>query len=544
MFANLQQLSGQQLADEFYACGLGEVSILKEMPNLSYKKDTVLLKSREHYLSNALSGIFKIKEAPTLHWNVSSNIFYSSGQSGTLLGEGLYSSIKVENQLELGGIPLTLGGEAIMQQNKLNTRLSSIGIEFDQNMLLTKLKKKIEIDKSQEAFSSLGPMDQMAIKKQFHIEATRQVCLSQEYAIRKNALRVRVDSLQSEVNQDSLLLDSLQLLMKRIDKFEQQVDSLYNNGLSKVDSITESIKVWKQKIAAEQKNVENLFEDGALHRLAKANKGLDGVSKALLNISVFKIGSFRLQGSLFDVASIPLHGATMEIRRNGYYASIAAGKEGRTVVSNPDFATASTFYGEGRRVLRVKSGLGMPEKSHLHLVVSTINAPGSIDSTHPAFAKKNVLVSLESRYEISEHVFTDIIGSLSSSDFTGQYSTTALFSKLYEGVTKGGDNAAALVRLGWKGNNGRSEYSVGYQTVGQNYTSLGNPFLVKNKAMLRLEGKQRFLKGKGQIKGTVLKGNSPASETQGAGIIQHQFSGELSYRLTKKGSRVWASFAP
>jgi hypothetical protein len=159
--------------------------------------------------------------------------------------------------------------------------------------------------------------------------------------------------------------------------------------------------------------------------------------------------------------------------------------------------------------------------------------------------KRNLVILAESRYQISKRVFAEAMASLSSADFSGGSGTGQLLEEITDPGSSSGDNLASLMRFGWSNQQQTSEYSIGYQTVGSNYVTLGNLFLLNNRNALRLEGKQKFSKGKGQIRAYYLKysPNGNGSEATAA-TRQDQISGELSWRIGKKGSRVWARYSP
>lgn len=480
-------------------------------------------------------------------WNIETNNFYASGQATSYFGDGLFSNVRLEHRITIGGIPVGISGDLTLQNNRVNTRLSAIGISFDQTTLLDKYRGQIGEKALQESLNDFTDEQRVLLKEHLTVEATRQVFQSEQYIAGKNIFQRRLDSLSALVHskRDSALLDSLEDIRKNIERNERRVDSLYNGSLSKWDEIQQSIQELRGKVNERLQLLEEKMQAGSLHRYLDNYAGNQGWKSLLLNVSRFQLGTFRLRGSSFDVSSIPLHGLGLEVRRNGYYAAVSYGREGRQQRSLPDYVQNFRLTGEGRRILQVKGGVGVPEKSHLHVAFTSIHLPGDTnDSIGPSFPRRNVLVSLDSRYLVSERFFVELTGSVSNVDFTGKAHTKELLENLYGEAAQGRNNMAGLMRAGWRDKKGQSEYTIGFQIVGSNFVTLGNLFLVNNRNAIRLEAKQRFLHSRGQLKLMYLKGTTNGTTDVNPGIRQDQFSGELSYRLNKHGSRVWANYSP
>ncbi len=502
---------------------------------------------KEKWMSDYFGDILNLNKITQPRWNLETNNFYASGQSASYFGEGLYSNLRLEHQLEIAGLPVGVFGDLILQNNQVNSRLSTIGIEFNQEALLNRYKEQLGKKAIQETFEDLENEQRQSMKENFSIQSSRKVLLSDAYQARKATLFHHIDSLRNAMQprKDSVLLDSLQRLRDGIERTELRVDSLYNAGLSKWNETQQVLQQWRVKVLERQKVLEEKLQAGSMHEYTQKYAGKRNWRFLLLNFSQFRLGSFRIRGSPFDVSSVPLHGIGLEIRRNGYYASLNYGKEGRQQRRLPDYIRNLRLAGEGRKILHVKSGIGVPEKSHLHLAFSSIQVPeASMDTAYSTFPKRNVLISLDSKYLVSEEVFIELTGSVSNADFTGTSSTKELLGSMYDKSVQEGNNMAGLLRFGWRDKKGQSEYTVGCQTVGSNFVTLGNLFLINNRNTIRLDGKQRFLHNRGQVKISYAKGTTNTATNVTPGVQQDQFSGEISYRFNKYGSRAWVSYSP
>jgi hypothetical protein len=324
-----------------------------------------------------------------------------------------------------------------------------------------------------------------------------------------------------------------------------RLDSLYRDGLKHEKEILSAMNKWQHHYQDIQTTLEEKIKNGTLNTKTDSLSKLGGSwMKWLSSISQFTIGTHRINGSPFDVAGIPVHGIGIEVRRNGYYLAAHYGQEGQQNTKLPDYVRNLRLNGQGRTILQVKAGIGAPETNHLHLALTEINLPGDTSHTVVAYPKRNVLLTLDSRYMVGKSFFMDGTVGASNSDFSGKTPTQELLNGIYTNTSTSASNLATLVRAGWKNEQLGAEWSAGYQTVGSNFVTLGNLFLLSNRNALRLEGRQHFLRNKGEMRLTWLHGASNGSSNLYPGIKQDQLSGYLSYRFDRRGSRIWASYSP
>lgn len=523
---------------------------------------------KSKWISDNLGIVNERTKSAVSKSNLEINSFYSSGVSASYFGNGFFSNLRIEQHVTIVGQPMVVQGDLVVQDNSVNRRLSTLNISFDQEALLGKYREKVKKQALKKSFFNLSNEQQQLIQEYLTVDSYRQILLNEAHHLRKNALIHTIDSLRGNMRgsvkgsaakdtlqsislrkikesilTDSMLIDSLHKLQADMNNTERRVDSLYNVSLQKWKEIQQALQKWQENISKYQRladeKIENGFFEGILDGQEKGNK----LNAILMGLRRFNVGSFRMRGSSFDIASIPLNGFNMEISRRGYYASIGYGKEGKQQRQFPDYVRNLRFLGESRTVLQARGGIGMPEKSHLHILFNAMNLPGSTDSAYLSFPKQNVVLSVDSRYMVSERVFIELTGSASKADFTGSSSTKELLSGLYNAEGHG-RNMAGLIQVGWKDKKGKSEYLIGYQMVGDNFVTLGNPFLINNRRSIRLEGKQRFGNNRGQMKASYMKGTTNNTADITPGIQQNRFSGELSYRLTKRGSRIWGTYSP
>ena len=479
-------------------------------------------------------------------WTFEANSFYASGTASSALGGGLFSDLSLSNRLSILGVPVKVSGSLILQNGNVNSRLSSLGVEFDYERFLDRLSREKTQTAFQKKLKELPEKRKKELNEYAQLTNDRKIIGSEQYAQSKRAILNRLDSLSSgtQSHVDSVLLDSLQKIKTKFQDFERKVDSLYAVDSKKWSEITRDIQELREKVNAQRDLFDLQVEQGRLHRFVDQNLKKNAWKSILLNISKLKFGSYYLMDHQFSISGVPMHGVAIEVRRDNYYISISYGKEGKQNRRLPDYVRNVKLSGEGRTVFFARTGIGMPEKSHLHLSFSSIRLSGGADSVFHALPKQNVVISLESKYLLSPQFYLEVTAGLYNSDFTGFATSKVLLSGLYESVGEKQDNLAGLAKIGWKGKNGMAEYSIGYQIVGDKYVTLGNLFLLTNRKSVKVEGRQKFIKGRGQLQVSYTNGTTHGNTDLVPGIKQEQVSGRLSYRLNKRGSRIWGSYSP
>ena len=480
-------------------------------------------------------------------WHINMDNFLATGQSNSYFGEGLYTNLALENKSTILGLPIRLRGSLIAQNKQINTRLSTLSVEFDYHKFIEQYYDKAKTDVYRQAFAKLPIQKQNDIKIQFLLDKCQRTIQTQDYQNAKFALLQEIDSFEinTQSRSDSARLDSLKGCLEKIARWENQVDSTITARSAEWEKLQETYNDLQNNVSKQMRELQEKVEVGSINTLTKQFPRLQNTMTLFLSISRCNIGSYRLSGSAFDISSMPVHGLGVEIRRNRYYASFNIGREGRQNRNLPEYVRNIRLAGEGRKVMYLKAGIGMPEKNHLHLSFSNIQVPGaSNDSLNPSFTKRNTLLSLDSRYLISNSFYIDLTGAVSSADFTGKSNSSDLMREMYAGATNGARNAACLIRSGWRDNMGKNDLSIGYQLVGPEFATLGNLFLLKNRNTLRIEGKRRFWQNKFQIKITYAQAITNNDTDLYPGIRQNQFSGDLSIRLGKQGTRIWGTYSP
>lgn len=481
---------------------------------------------------------------PESNWKINMNTFYANGQSMSYFGDGWFSDLGLENKAQFLGLPIRLAGNLIIQNNQVNTRLSTLALNFDHQKYADQIMQKYKDRFYASAVESLTLQQQRLLQEQFQIESGLTILNHIDYKNCKTKAVKTLDSLQSATG-DSIAIDSALARVQLYNALELRIDSMSRKYRRLQKEVREAHDQVRHSWNKQYQLLESKIQTGSLDQVDSDVPGMSKLKSIFAHISRLNLGSFSVTGSTFDISSIPVHGIGLEIRRNGYYATISYGREGKQRRNLPDYVRNLRLAGEGRRLAYVKAGIGMPEKSHVHLSLSQIQVSGtSSDTLFPSLPKRSVSLSLDSKYLLHDQFYLNLTGSLSGADFTGKTKTTDLLADMYDNMLGRGQNLACLAQVGWKDKSGINDINIGYQIIGSEFTTLGNLFLLKNRNTIRVEARHQIWKNRLQIKWTYLKGITKGENDLYPGIRQNQFSGTLSCRLDKRGSRIWGTFSP
>ncbi|MDX2280210.1 MAG: hypothetical protein NW218_11525 [Saprospiraceae bacterium] len=528
-------------------CGSVFMQSIKSKGDLEYKKAVDSLVDK--YLSKKF---FEIPELslksliPKVETEIDVSTMYANGASASYFGSGWFTDIQITQRSTVLEIPILLTGELVVQQNKVNRRLSGISVSFDAETYFNKWKSKIEQQSFQQHLKSL-PIDQKEkMLSQAQVENWRSKMLEPEYQQQKAALLKQIDSLQNTTLErtDSLALEKLKDTRSHLNQWEIKVDSMYQKGMTEVNSLQGNFDVWKRNYS----NFQETLSQGKNATIPIPDKYNNGRFTShypwLLNLRNLKFGNFRMNGSILDVNSVPLRGGCAQYMVGKYFFAFGIGKEGQTQRNLPDYVQHYKFNASGRHIMQVKVGVGAPDASHAHLSLTTIKVPeSSSDSNVTTFARKNVLLNLDGRYNLNKAFYVTMLAGLANSDFSGKSEFNNLLNELYDKQNKM-DNFAGIANIHWRAFQGKTELAFGFQHIGFDYISLGNPYLLVNRNSLKLEWIQHLLKHRAKLKFNILASQDAGTKSMNANFRQRQLSGEFSFRLDKRGSRLTASYTP
>lgn len=481
-------------------------------------------------------------------WLVDLDNSYAYGPSISYLGNGLFSNILLQREIVLLGYPIVLKGNLIVQNNQLNTRLSNISFEFDYSRHIDNIVNDNKILLRSIEISKLSPTQITLLKKRKIAELYLKQISKEEYQRAKINLITQIDSISGQGRpDDNKYIDSLTNRLNTLSVFENKVDSVMNNNrlINILDSIYSEVN---QTINLKEQEILLSLEEGTYHKIIKKYPELSrvkNIKSALLNIPKLNIGSFRSTGTTFDVPRIPLHGISVEAKRNNLYLAGMYGIEGYQSQNSPHALRAVSVFGEGREVASIKAGVGAAKRDHIHFSLTQIkNRKHGPNANQIVGARNNIVATCDTRMQIDNSVFFEATGSLSGADYGGNKGATELLNDLYKNAVTGSSNFAYLIRSGWEDMEKKHVISLEYQSIGDQFVSLGNPLLIPGRSNIRLNTKHQLFNKKLRLGFLYAYGTGVSNNNLYPDINQNQMSIDLSLRISKQGGRIWLAYSP
>ncbi len=481
-------------------------------------------------------------------WLVDLDNSYAYGPSISYLGDGLFSNILLQKETVLFGYPVALKGNIVVQNNQLNTRLSNLSFEFDYSKYVDNFVNENKSVLKNIEISKLSPMQIALLKKRKVAELYLKKIGEEEYQRAKINLITHIDSINgSGVPYDNKYVDSLTNRLNTLNTFENRVDSIMNNNrlINTLDSIYVALN---QTVNLKEQEILQSLEEGTYHKIIKKYPELskvNNIKSALLNIPKLNIGSFRSTGTSFDVPRVPLHGISIETKRNNLYLAAMYGIEGRQSQNSPHALRAISVFGEGREVASIKAGVGTAKMDHVHFSLAQIKNPKQDTNTNQIVgARNNIVATCDTRMQIDNSVFFEATSSLSSADYGGNKDASELLNELYKNAVTGASNFAYLIRSGWEDNKKKHIISIEYQSIGDQFISLGNPLLIPGRSNVRLNTKHQLFNKKMRLGFLYAYGTGASSHNLYPDISQNQMSIDLSLQISKQGGRIWLNYSP
>jgi hypothetical protein len=307
-------------------------------------------------------------------------------------------------------------------------------------------------------------------------------------------------SKKEEVMQRLLPLQAEYEKYKSIDKAYKQL----LNNFAQNNETFKKITAAKEKMLAAEKEAEAMAEQLKHGDKWFGKEAKNWVHKSLSQVKALDLGTFDVLGSEFTLRNMTMNGGHIVFEQNKIYAEAAFGKQS---TATPMYRMGfNPIYGAGemnRHVLYLRSGLGHPDSAHFHGSVTRImdNEPGASfwnPITRPKFndllafsgqqpLTKNVDLNAEMAYSIYR---TDVVQGwgiqqeIQPSTEVSPFRYTAFQLRV-------GSKEQPAVKGGW---------SLSYAHIGNQFITLGNPFLLNNRQLLKANIHKNFLDNQLQIK--------------------------------------------
>lgn len=536
----------------------------------------------------------KKSSIPTFHGSVSFDYFWNQGDT-LLYGDAAnqsFSYVTPDLGVSVLGMPIRVGGNLVFQNQTWRRDLSTYTFQLDYETLLAQKKQQLKDAVLQEKRESWSKEELEIWANKAKWDALYNIVYSPQFQATKQGLEQRLDSLKGKASgyQDSArrfrnrvegeigdkmgqIRDSTDKVTTKIEgykntavgyaqQFEQQKTALEaqlrdytdaqkqvnqllnyyeknNKAFEKADSLrgtVEKLEAEWTKRKAQAEGLKTGFKDIVGQKL----------QKFMGSIQQLDVGSVWLTGSDLTVRSLLLNGVRLQTQTGKIYNEIAFGKQN---TATRDYAVGfQTINGArdlNRQVAYLRSGVGAKDSNYLHISLTRIL--DSYKDTLQTIQKPhyNDLLGISMREKLGNKA--DLIGEMAYSIFQNNSAVGWTSSpETVQTQQKPSDYAAFQVKI--KAAEGRDwQWSLGYDYIGTKFTTLGNPYLLNNRQILRGTFGKSFWQQKVSVKlaydKNVALPNAANTVAVQPTIDQTGFSAELGVRYGR-GNRFVAKLAP
>lgn len=478
---------------------------------------------------------------------LSSDNYFFSGDTTYLqnLSSKFYNNIGLSSSVNVGNIPITLNGNAILVNGKLDTKLSSLGIQFNAQQYLENIKDKYsDLTRIEDLFDlnknplQLPETDINALKETVKYTLYQQILANPKYRAYKDQLYRQVDSLKQDMK-DTLLQDTA-IYHETMEKWEkiQEVETRYRTLWEEKSKMPyDKLKTIKSKIEGLREELEASSDPSKLkNKLLDETKG-----KALERLGLLtkhlNIGLFSLDEDDLTVRYLTLNGARYAYEDKQFFGEIAYGNQSLTTSFLPSLGALALDRYYGRRVFFAKAGVkaAKTDQNSMQFSFLKVDDRNNPEDSLFVFPKKNIVLGWSGQTSLAKQLSLKASAALSDTDFGNGVDLDDDF-RLNE------DKLAFTVESIYEAENGIWSLGLGYFYNGASFVSLANPYLLTNKQGVSLNTRLALFKDKLLLR---LKSNFGTNIQEGAFVKFDEFQvlGELTYRLGNQSS-ISASFMP
>jgi exonuclease VII small subunit len=434
-------------------------------------------------------------------WNTGDSVLYGDAANTTM------TYVSPEIQVDVLGIPIAMLGNVVLKGQHFEKSLSTFRVQFDYYRFLEQKKQAFHQKILQQTIHQWTDAEKKCWANKAKWDALYPIANHPEFRKNKQHLNEMIDSLENlPTTMTGKAKDHLASLKKESQKYqaiEQSFNQLkdyyrqYNKGMQEAEKLKERVQT------AEKQAEQGLADLKNTGKTVEKHKN-QWIQSYLGRIKGLDIGTFDVMGSELTLRNMTMNGAHIAVQANKIYAEAAFGKQNTaTPIYRMGF---NPIYGAGdlnRRVLYLRSGIGNPDSAHLHLSVTRImddfkNATLTNPQFHP---KYNDVVALSGRQPLAKGVdlTAEFAYSIFRSDVVQGWGIRQDFSQQTNASQF--DFSAFQLQMGsapfaatdWR-------WSLGYTYIGNQFITLGNPFLMNNRQLIRGEIQKSLIDNRLQIK--------------------------------------------
>ncbi|MEL7247216.1 MAG: hypothetical protein AAFO03_02320 [Bacteroidota bacterium] len=400
----------------------------------------------------------------------------------TQASQSLRSYVELNNRLQIGEIPIQLGGIAVFEGDRFQPNLSNIRLGFSAEDFLRQKREeylnKVQLESmltNQLPNASLSPDELKALKDRFRLHLFSALIRRPEYIQLRQKLEERLNEVSNQITtvQDSLkgAAEALENLVSLTEKYR----TLWNSAQEQDHQLR--YEQLQQKLAQLSQEVTH-FQSLKNWRstLGSRSNNHSWKQRILALTKDFNIGQFTLSGSPYTLRHVAINGIQYAWESDHAFGHLAYGQQGLQVNSRflPLLRTNFLRASQGRRILSASVGAGQKDASHLSVEYARISESND-GFTVAGLPQDNTVFAISSQVKVTEATDFELdLGWSAFDNFSAADSPSTSANIVRESIAFEG---AVKQELEWLNAN----LGIGYFYVGPRFLSLGNPFLLTNR---------------------------------------------------------------
>ena len=476
-----------------------------------------------------------------------SNYYFSRD---TLYGTGgLLSTLSISNTLDIGGMPIEMGGGIAIRNGKTDMQSTYMNIAFDHAAFLQKLKKKtmpefsspLEIIDAEANPISLTEEERRAVVRDIQFHYYKEIINHPAFYTCKAELEREIEKIQQEKEYSSST-DSLSAIKEYKQKLEvlMKVDSAYSAFVQEKEKTDATLmNDIQNKADAYAKHFAALRNPETLRKSLFSSESLSAAEKFLLRTRALEIGLVYPEGTEYTIQHMPVNGLRYLWQARRYYAEFAFGNEGLQSGFFQNFGLPLlTRARRGRRFLFIKAGTGQPEGNHFQVAVLK-SRQLSEEEDVLFLPKDNIVYSVSGRTTLIQNF--DVTTELAFSQYEIDFSTHPENAPLTD--SSASRRLAAGIDFHLKDIADRISVTAGLFYAGPYFITMGNPFVLTNRQGFSLGLNTSFFKNTLHLRIKGKYGYPIDPQFHRFDFSDFQVQGEIMWRAGNNIS-LYANYAP
>lgn len=457
-------------------------------------------------------------------WNFGDTILYGHSANS------IFTNITADASIKVLGIPIRFSSNTVLNGNNLIKELSTVKFSIDYQAILLQKQAAIRQLAVQECMSKWKQTDITALINKSKWDILYNLVNNKSFKKDKALVLEQIDSLENGITTLSRKGQSeLSNLKKEYEKYTQ-IENNYNELLNyyrQNNKALQQAEQLKKEILQAEQQLSKLGEDAKNWKKWSENDLKRKVKEKLLGyIKGFEIGTFNLLGSDFTANNLSVNGFRVETQVKQYYNEVAFGKQNM----------ANAYYWSGlqplqgtremnRRLFYYRGGIGEKDSNYLHISVQRImddNNENLFGTNHRI--RQNDIISIVTRQALGNKVAltSEVAYSNNKTNIVGDWTVIGVATPITGNAKDYTAFQANIISTPTEG--GAVSWNFGYMFIGDRFISLGNPYLLNNRQLLRGGVKKNWERIKFQGKINFEKQFGSGNQSLNPSLDQTSFS--------------------